>query len=78
MIDNTDNPDRPHRRTALIAHELGRFDIDIAALSETRLSGEGSLTEGGKATPSSGVATLRVSHGDMEWGSLSRTAWLTE
>ena len=48
MIDNTDNPDRPHRRTALIAHELGRFDIDIAALSETRLSGEGSLTEAGE------------------------------
>ena len=48
MIDNTNNPDRPHHRTALIAHELGRFDIDIAALSETRLSGEGSLTEAGE------------------------------
>ena len=38
---------RPHRRTGLIAHELNRFGVDITALSETRLSGEGSLTEVG-------------------------------
>ena len=49
MLDiNTDGENaRPHRRTALIALELERFNVDIAALSETRLSGEGSLTEVG-------------------------------
>ena len=36
---------RAERRTALIARELARYRIDIAALSETRLAGEGSLTE---------------------------------
>ena len=37
--------DRPQRRTALIANELERYNIDIAALSETRLAGEGELRE---------------------------------
>ncbi|KAL1254504.1 hypothetical protein QQF64_016733 [Cirrhinus molitorella] len=36
---------RPERRTALTAKELARYNIDIAALSETRLPDEGSLTE---------------------------------
>ncbi|KAI8487938.1 hypothetical protein Bbelb_343860 [Branchiostoma belcheri] len=40
--------DRPERRTALIAAELNRYKVDIAALSETRLPGEGSLTEEGE------------------------------
>ena len=35
------------RRTALIACELARYNIDIAALSETRLPDEGSLIEMG-------------------------------
>ena len=35
----------PERRTALIAAELARYNIDIAALSETRFAGEGELTE---------------------------------
>ena len=43
---NSDS-DRPRRRTALIASELGRYNIDIAALSETRLHGEDSLHEVG-------------------------------
>ena len=34
-------------RTALIACELSRYNIDIAALSETRLPDEGSLVEMG-------------------------------
>ena len=38
---------RPERRTALIARELGRYKIEIAALSETRLADEGQLTEVG-------------------------------
>ena len=47
-LDNTNSDNtRPRRRTALIALELERYGIDIAALSETRLSGEGSLTEDG-------------------------------
>ena len=40
-----DTSSRPDRRTALIARELSRYNIDIAALSETRLAEEGSLAE---------------------------------
>jgi len=36
---------RPPGRTALIAAELNRYKVDIAALSETRLAEEGSLSE---------------------------------
>ncbi|XP_078083694.1 uncharacterized protein LOC144503067 [Mustelus asterias] len=39
--------DRPERRTALVARELARYNIDIAALSETRLANVGQLTETG-------------------------------
>jgi len=45
-LDNEDTQ-RPARRTALIAAELRRYNVDIAALSETRLADEGSLTEVG-------------------------------
>jgi len=44
MMD-ADNSSRPRRRTALIASELLRYNIDIAALRETRLADEGSLNE---------------------------------
>ncbi len=44
MMDRDKN-DRPQRRTALIAKELARYNIDIAALSETSLAGEESLSE---------------------------------
>ena len=43
-----DNNERPRRRTALIAYELQKYDIDIAALNETRFSDEGSITESGE------------------------------
>ena len=43
-MDTTTN-DRPHRRTALVAAELKRYCIDIAALQETRLPLEGSIKE---------------------------------
>ena len=33
-------------KTALLAHELGMYSVDILALSETRLLGERSITEG--------------------------------
>ena len=44
LIDK-ENVARPHRRTALVSKELSRYNIDIAALSETRFAEEGSLTE---------------------------------
>ena len=37
--------DRPQRRSALVARELARLDIDIAALSEVRFAEQGSLRE---------------------------------
>lgn len=46
MLDSVDSG-RPERRSALIAHELSRLNIDIAALSEVRFPGEGSLKEHG-------------------------------
>ena len=42
-----DGADRPQRRTAQIGRELARYNIDIAALCETRLAGEGQLCEKG-------------------------------
>ncbi|KAJ4918209.1 hypothetical protein JOQ06_023050 [Pogonophryne albipinna] len=47
LLDSYGSSDRPHRRTALVAAELSRYNIDIAALSETRILDEGSLTEEG-------------------------------
>ncbi len=44
LLDNT-RADRPERRTALVARELARYKVDIAALSETRLADKGQLTE---------------------------------
>ena len=41
------NSNRPERRSALVAHELSRLNVDIAALSEVRFSDEGSLKESG-------------------------------
>ena len=46
MLDNA-RADRPERRTALVAKELARYNIDIAALSETRRAEKGELTEPG-------------------------------
>ena len=40
-----DSEDRPQRRSALIARELARLDIDIAVVSEVRFAEQGSLTE---------------------------------
>ena len=36
---------RPERRTALVAMELAKYNIDIAALCETRFSESGSLND---------------------------------
>nr|VZI48968.1 unnamed protein product [Spirometra erinaceieuropaei] len=47
--DWQDNPrsNRPERRTALVARELARYKVDIAALRETRFSEQGQLEEVG-------------------------------
>ena len=45
MLDRPETMERPARRTALIAQELSRYNVDIAALSETRLADDGSITE---------------------------------
>ena len=42
-----DDVDRPQRKTALVGKELARYNIDIVALSETRLAGKGELYERG-------------------------------
>ncbi|XP_047470214.1 craniofacial development protein 2-like [Penaeus chinensis] len=44
MLDSADI-NRPGRRSALVAHELLRLNIDIAAVREVRFAGEGSLHE---------------------------------
>jgi exonuclease III len=44
ILDNK-NAERPERRTALVARELARYNVDIAALSETRFAEEGQFTE---------------------------------
>lgn len=41
-MDNP-NSNRPKRRTAIVARELKRFNVDIAALSETRRAADGQL-----------------------------------
>lgn len=48
LLDSSEENPRLHRRTAIVAHELKRYNIDIAALSETRLSGEDNLIEEGE------------------------------
>ena len=40
-----DEISRPERRTALVAMELAKYKIDIAALCETRLLESGSLKD---------------------------------
>ncbi|KAL8558760.1 hypothetical protein ACOMHN_043703 [Nucella lapillus] len=47
MAPVRDGTERHQRRAALIGRELAIYNIDIAALSETRLTGEGELCERG-------------------------------
>ena len=42
---DAEHSERPHIRTALIARELDKHGVDIAALTESRLSKAGSFTE---------------------------------
>ena len=43
-----DSEDRPQRRSALVARELARLDIDTTALSEVSFAEQGSLREDGE------------------------------
>ena len=47
--------DRPQRRTALVGREVGRYGIEIAALSETRFAEIGEIKEVAMAIHSFGV-----------------------
>ena len=60
-----DRGDRHERRTAIIARELARYSIDIAALSETRISGSTQLEEVG-----AGYTLFCIGHpeGEMRHG----------
>ena len=55
-----DRDDRPERRTAIIAHELARYNIDIAAFSETRISGSSQFEEASAGYIFSAKASLPV------------------
>lgn len=46
-MQDSENTDRPQRRSALVARELALLDIDIAAVSEVRFAEQGSLVEHG-------------------------------
>ena len=58
MLDRADSC-RPERRSALIAHELSRLNIDIAALSEVRFSGKAASKNTAPVTPSTGQANRK-------------------
>ena len=42
---DTGNSRRPERMTAIVGNELSRYNIDIAALGETRFADTGDMTE---------------------------------
>ncbi|KAI8420324.1 hypothetical protein MSG28_008851 [Choristoneura fumiferana] len=46
LLDRNDNA-CPEHKTAIVARELSRYNIDVAALSETHLADEGELVEQG-------------------------------
>lgn len=66
---------RPRWRTALVAAELGRYNVDIAALSETLLLETVSLTEEGEQYIFSGVDVTVVNHACWEWGVQSQVIY---
>ena len=47
MLEHWNCEDNPQGRLALVARELARLNINIAALSEVRFAEQGSLTEDG-------------------------------
>ena len=73
-----DNPkaDRPERRTALVARELARYHVDIAALSETCRANEEQLTGMVAATASFWKGrTSEVRREAGAWASPSGPTW---
>ena len=62
--------DRQERNTALVANELAKCNIDIAALCETRLSEFGSIND--LEYSFSGVANPKEKEGRPECGLLSK------
>ena len=46
LLGETDGGPGPRQKTALLAMELAQHCVDFEALSETRLLGEGSISEG--------------------------------
>ena len=60
LLDKVDGI-RPERRTAIVAKELARYNIGIAALSETRLAGESDRKEDG-----SGYTFFWIGKGENE------------
>ena len=60
--------DRPERRTALVAMELAKYNINIAAVCEIRFSESGSLND--LNTLFSGVANPKEKEGRPEWALL--------
>ncbi|KAK6963883.1 craniofacial development protein 2 [Biomphalaria glabrata] len=46
-LQDSNKSECPQRKSALVALELARLDVDIAALSEVRLASQGSLIERG-------------------------------
>ncbi|BHF72751.1 hypothetical protein SprV_0401582200 [Sparganum proliferum] len=61
---NNPRSNRPERRTALVARELTRYKVDIAALSETRFSEPGQLEEVGSGCSFSWSCRLRSERRD--------------
>uniref|UniRef100_A0A0L8HXX2 Endonuclease/exonuclease/phosphatase domain-containing protein n=1 Tax=Octopus bimaculoides TaxID=37653 RepID=A0A0L8HXX2_OCTBM len=57
---------RLEQRTALVCKELTRFNIDIAALSETRLPGEGSIRDAGSKYTIFGRGRILMNHVSMK------------
>uniref|UniRef100_A0A183SHI2 Endo/exonuclease/phosphatase domain-containing protein n=1 Tax=Schistocephalus solidus TaxID=70667 RepID=A0A183SHI2_SCHSO len=59
LLDNLKS-NRPIRRTALVARELARYKVDIAALRETRFSEQGQLDEVGAGYTFFGSGRLKA------------------
>ncbi|KAK0061034.1 craniofacial development protein 2 [Biomphalaria pfeifferi] len=49
-LQDSNKSEFPQRKSAVVALELARLDVDIATLSEVRLASQGSLTERGMST----------------------------
>ena len=74
LMDNQ-HANRPERRTALIARELSRYNIQIATLTQSRLASEGQLTEGKAGSPFSGVVAATRNVAKQVWVLLSDQVW---